>query len=96
MKAAYISCLRKLTERDPQFLVRLSEKTTRSRRIVAQNPRDLYFRRPELSKQFASRLTDQWWVDTNLSRQQCEQRLKTACDVAGLQFGDSLVLDFPN
>ncbi len=96
LKEAYTSCLLKLTELDPQFLERLSGKTTKSRRIVAQKPRDLYFRTPELSKQFASRLTDQWWVDTNLSRQQCEQRLKTACDVAGLRFGSDLALDFPD
>jgi len=97
LKGAYISCLRKLAELDPDFLDRLSQRATRSRRIVATNPRDLYLNKPELADKFAERLVDPWWVDTNLSRLQCEHRLQMACDVAGLQFGGGgdLVLEFP-
>ena len=96
VKAAYISCLRKFAELDPRFLERLSEKSTKSRRIVARGSNELYLKTPELAGKHALRLTGQWWVDTNLSRQQCEQRLKIACDVADVRFGDDLVLDFPN
>ena len=90
-----MGCLRKLASLDPHFLVRLAEIQTRARRIVAQNPSDLYLRKPELAEKFAARLTGQWWVDTNLSRQQCESRLQTACKVARLNFGSDLVLDLP-
>lgn len=38
----------------------------------------------------------QWWVDTNLSQSQCESRLETACDIAGIKFGNDLVLDLPD
>ena len=96
LKSAYISCLQKFAKLDPRFLERLSEKSTRSRRIVAREANALYLKTPELSGKHAFRLTDQWWADTNLSRQQCEQRLKKACDVADLRFGGDLVLDFPN
>ena len=96
LKAAYISILNKLVEHYSGFLERLSEKSTKSRKIVARNPKELYFRKPHLAEKYAHRLTDQWWVDTNLSQLQCEQRLKTACDVAGLEWGRDLVLDFPS
>lgn len=95
LKAAYLACLLKMAELDPQFLERLSEKTTKARRIVAREPRELYLRKPELSEKYASRLTGHWWVDTNLSQQQCELRIKIACEVAGLQFGNDLELIFP-
>ena len=96
LKAAYMNCLRRLANLEPQILERLAGKPTRARRIVARKATDLYLRKPELAEKFAARLTDQWWVDTNLSRQQCENRLRTACEVAGLKFGSDLVLDFPD
>lgn len=95
LKSAYMSCLRKLAHLDSHIIERLAEIETRARRIVARNPSDLYLRKPELAEKFAAQLTDHWWVDTNLSRQQCERRLQTACDVAGLKFRSDLVLDFP-
>ena len=96
LKAAYMSCLRKLADLEPRILERLAGKPTRARRIVARKASDLYLRKPELAEKFAARLTGPWWVDTNLSRQQCEKRLRTACEVAGLKFGSDLVLDFPD
>ena len=96
LKAAYMDCLRRLAELDPQLLERLSEETTKARRIVARRPEDLYLKNPKLAEKFAVQLTDQWWVDINLSRSQCEQRLKTVCEVTGIGFGSDLVLDFPD
>ena len=99
LREAYTTCLLKLGELDPQLFERLARVTTRSRRIVARNPTDLYLRKPGLAERYAARLTGPWWVDTNLSRAQCEQRLRKACEVAGLQFGGDdgdLILDFPD
>ena len=95
LKAAYVNCLRTMAKHVPQFLERLSKEKTRARRIIAQKPEDLYLRSPELAEQHALPLENGWWVDTNLSQSQVEQRLKTACGVAGLQFGSDLELDFP-
>ena len=99
LKEAYTNCLRKLGELDPQFFERLSRVTTRSRRVVARNPTDLYLKKPALAEKFAAPLTGPWWVDTNLSRPQCEQRLRMACEVVGIQFGrddGDLILEFPD
>ena len=95
LKEAYIACLRELSARDPEFLDRLAQRRTRTRRVVARRGDDLYLRSPQLAGKFATRLVDGWWVDTNLSRIQCEQRLQIACDVAGLVFGKDLTLAFP-
>lgn len=95
LKDAYLDCLRALSKSDPQFLDRLATKATRSRRIVARQKRDLYIRSPELARDFAEQLCRGWWVDTNLSRLQCKKRLEVACEVAGITYGDDLVLEFP-
>ena len=95
LKEAYIDCLRELSVRDPEFLDRLSHRRTRTRRVVARHGGDLYLRSPQLAGKFAVPLVDGWWVDTNLSRVKCEQRLRIACDVAGLVFGEDLTLEFP-
>ena len=98
LKQMYTECLRKLGELDPQFFDRLSEQSTRSRKIIAKKPADLYARKPELAEKHAFHLTGPWWVDTNLSRLQCEKRLQTACELVGLRFGGErgdLILEFP-
>lgn len=96
LQAAYMSGLVDIAKLKSGFLKQLSAQTTKSRRIVAREPEKLYLKTPELSEKYARPLEDGWWVDINLSRQQCEQRLKIACDVAGLRWGRDLVLDFPN
>ena len=99
LKQAYTTCLRKLGEVDSRFFDRLSRVTTRSRRIIARKPADLYLKKPELAQKHAARLTGPWWVDTNLSRAQCERRLRMACEIAGVRFGGDdgdLILEFPD
>lgn len=96
LQAAYMSCLIDIAKHKTGFLERLSAESTKSRRIVARDPEKLYLKTPGLSGKYARPLVDGWWVDINLSRQQCEQRLKIACDVAGLKWGHDLILDFPN
>ena len=91
-----MSCLLNIAKHKSGFLEQLSTKSTKSRRIVARDPEKLYLKRPGLSEKYARALLDGWWVDINLSRLQCEQRLRTACDVAGLKFDRDLVLNFPN
>ena len=96
LQAAYLSIILDIARRKPGFLEKLSKMSTKSRRIVARDPKKLYLKTPELSGKYARPLEDGWWIDINLSRQQCEQRLKIVCDVSGLKWGRDLVLDFPN
>ena len=92
LRDAYVLSLKLLSDRDPSFLDVLSRRETRARRIVARRKEDLYKNNPRLAEDFAMRLSDDWWVDTNLSRPQCESRLEVACEIAGIQFGRDLTL----
>ena len=95
LRDAYVGILRKFAEREPMFLERLSQQQTKSRRIVARDEKGLYLKTPKLSRKHARYLTNGWWVDLNLSRSQCEQRLRVVCEIVGLEFGRDLVLNFP-
>lgn len=95
LREAYKRCLLELAKLDERFLEKLAERRTRSRRIVARVPRDLYLRTPGLAEKFADRLTGPWWFDVNLSQPQVEARIAIACDVAGLSYGGDLKLEFP-
>ena len=92
LREAYKLSLRLLSDLDPSFLEGLSRRQTRARRIVARRKEDLYKNNPRLAGKFAMQLAIGWWVDTNLSRGQCEARLRTACEVAGIGFGCNLKL----
>lgn len=96
LKDAYLRCLEALAEIEPRFLERLGQLSTRARRLVARQPEHLYLSSPDLAEKHAAPLLDGWWVDTNLSRQQCEKRLQAACEVARIQFGRDLTLEFPD
>lgn len=95
LKSAYRSCLLELAAQDPAFLPNLSKEETSARRIVATDPKELYKKTPHLADEFAEVLTEGWWYDTNLSQQQVESCLQTACKVADLKFGADLTLIFP-
>ena len=91
-KAAYRLALIWLDKYKPGTLGRLANEPQRRRRIVAASPQDLYPKSPALVK-MAEKLTDDWYVDVNLSKEQKLSRLKSACRVAGLVFGEDLIID---
>lgn len=90
---AYSWLLKRLNDKDRNFLDRLSEIETPGRRIVSKNPERLYKNTPHLAEDFAKPLIDDWWFDTNLSVQQIKSRLSTASKLAGYSYGDNLGLD---
>ncbi len=92
-KAAYRLALVWMEKTYPGTLARLaSHPGGRGRRIVAADQETLYTRSPELAK-MAEKLTDDWYVDVNLSKAQKLSRLRTACRITGLEFGKDLVVD---
>lgn len=95
LRDAYKACLLELASLDSNFLDRLSLVETRSRRIVARDPKDLFKNSPELASKFSAPLKGEWWFDINLSQLQVEQRLKLACKEANISYGIDLKLDFP-
>jgi predicted type IV restriction endonuclease len=54
---------------------------------VSQQRSDLNPGRPDLAEKYSRQLRSGYWLGTNVSRQQVETILKTACEVAGLRYG---------
>jgi hypothetical protein len=76
------------------FLSELAEQPVRRGRIVSKDKQALYQTSPHLAEQYAEKLTDDYWYDTNLSTDQTKSRIRLACGVAGLDYGDDVRLDF--
>ena len=92
MKDAYCTLLRKLAERDPQFLPKFSALKSRSRQFVAKDAVFLFRTSPHLAKDHATELTSGWFVDTNLSQQQVGLRVRAAAETANLKYGSQLMI----
>jgi hypothetical protein len=72
-----------LEEKDAGFLEILSRhRTSRGRRIVARKPEELYPGNPQLIEQGAERLDGRWWLDTNISRGQCQSYLNVVGELS--------------
>ncbi len=83
--------LKDFHRRNPEFMVRYASKTMgRTRRLVAQNREDLY-NRSEYAHQ-SEDLGNGWWLQTHLSGAAMRNHIKTACQVAEVQFGIDLKL----
>ena len=78
--------------RDAEFMSRFASKTVgRTRQLVAENPNDLY-QKIHLKDDHSLDLKNGWWLGTNLSRTSIHNYIKTACEVAGVNFGVQLTL----
>ena len=85
----------KLASEDPEFCARFSEQYYgRVRRYVAKSKAQLYPGNPDREKDSHS-LPGGWWLATHSSNRTKVQRIKEACQVAGLEFGRDLVISIP-
>jgi len=89
-----VSAIEALATRDPEFLGRFISlpKHGRKRRYVAGQRGELYPTNPELAEKHSRQLRSGYWLGTNVSHQQIESILKTACEVAGLRYGSDLAI----
>ncbi len=90
LKDAYITILSRLVKGRPSLFQMLLKEGNDRRRWIAMTPEALFPLSPHLARQFAHKLSRDWYVDTNLSRQQIEVRLAKACEIAGHRFGDDV------
>jgi negative regulator of replication initiation len=94
LKTAYKRLLLLIHADNSDFLSELAEQPVRRGRIVSKDKQALYQTSPHLAEQYAEKLTDDYWYDTNLSTDQTKSRIRLACGVAGLDYGDDVRLDF--
>lgn len=73
-----------LEKRRPGFLNLVASKDTRrGRKIVARSPEGVYPHAPHL-RELASPLNDEWWFDSNVSREQVAGYMKKFAEWSGL------------
>ena len=83
--------LKTFQRRDANFMPKYAAVTIgRTRRLVAQNRDDLYNVKDLLD--FSVELEDGWWLGTNLSNVDVKKRIRIACEVIGIRFGEDLKL----
>jgi predicted type IV restriction endonuclease len=88
-----IQVFRELAERDPSFLERFAAlpKHGRKRRYLARIREELYPGSTHLADN-AYEVRPGWWIDTHASRAGIETRIKMACEVAGVRYGEDLLV----
>jgi len=87
------SVFEEFSARDPQFLNRFaSRKHGKRRRYAAPNREDLYPDRPDLMP-LSKQLSSGWWLGTNYSKQNIQQIIQLACEVAQVDFGSDLTIE---
>ena len=81
-------------ERDPTFLERFAAlpKHGRKRRYLARSREELYPGSPHLIDN-AHELQPGWWLDPHASRVAIETRIKMGCEVAGVRYGNDLLVN---
>ncbi len=85
----------RFAEMDPDFCRRYSENYYgRSRKYVARSRNELYPEKPKL-RSAALPLPNGWYIGTNISTENKIQRIREACTVMGLTFGQDIVVEIP-
>ncbi len=95
-KDAMVIVLRELAKSDPSFLERCSQHPDsqgRKRRYLARTPEELYPDREDL-RDMRDTLPGGWLVATNLNNVLKKTIISLAAEVAGLQFGKDVVVEF--
>ena len=90
-----ITVLGRLADMNSEFLPRLSLKHGRTRQHVAQRPEDIYPGRPDLADRYSREIRPGWYVGDNYARRDVERILRDACEIAGITYGEDLVLEWP-
>ena len=88
--------LRELAKADPSFLERCSQHPDaqgRKRRYIALRPEELYPDREDL-RDMREELPGGWLVATNLNNVLKKTIIKLAAEVAGLKFGNDVIVEF--
>ena len=90
-----LTVLRELALRDDSFLERCAQHPDaqgRKRRYIARTPDTLYPDRPDL-RDYHDVLPGGWVVSTNLNNVLKVTLIRLAADVAGMAFGEDIVVD---
>lgn len=92
LKGAYIAILNGLLRHKPSLFELLSHEGTNRRRWIARRAVELYPESPHLAADHALAIGGDWFVDTNISRKQIDQRLAVTTRLAGYRYGEDITI----
>lgn len=85
--------LKEFHRRDPQFMERFAAQTVGSKRhLVSRDRNALYPDRPDFVRKASMDLENGWWFGHNIGAATIRNRIRTACEIAGVRFGSELKL----
>lgn len=89
-----VAAFEALADRDTTFLERFAArpKHGRTRRYLARSPEELYPGRPDLAREFFTKLRSGWFLGTNVSHAAVRQIVEMACEVADLRYGADVIV----
>ena len=90
LKDAYLTILIALVRHKASLFQLLAFEGTERRRWIAPSAEALFITSPHLASDHAHQIAPSWFVDTNVSRAQIISRLTTACQLAGVRYGEQV------
>ena len=85
-KDAFVSIFKELSDRDDDFLEKMSELSEYGgTSVVARDRTDL----PDGAQETAVEIGDGYWLQTKLDKERKLRKLKEACEVVGIVFGEA-------
>ena len=95
-KQVFVEAFRTLAGRDAGFCDRVAARPPgRSRRYVARERGELHPGAPKFARRESKALPGGWWLGTQLSNANKRHLIRKACEVAGVRYGDDLVVNIP-
>ena len=92
-RATLKSVILKLAQRNQDFMEKLHGITeTPKRCLVARDRSELFKAAPHLTDKNSIDLGNSWWLNIHHSNNNIRQIVKTACGIAGIEYGKDLVL----
>ena len=92
-RGALIGVFNEFIARDPEFVANFKRTYprywTNRKQLIADRQDEVYLKSPHLINS-AHQLNSGQWIDTHLSQEAIESRLKDACEVMRLQYGVDL------
>ena len=90
---ALAEVLKEFHRRDPTFMERFAAQTVGSkRRLVSRDRNALYPDRPDFVRKSSLDLGNGWWLGHYIGAATVRDKIKTACEIAGVKYGSQLKL----
>ncbi len=92
LRDGYLTILAALVRHKVSLFELLAAEGSARRRWMARSAEGLFVTAPHLASRHAHEITPNWFVDTNLSRDQIVKRLTVAARLAGYRFGEDVAI----